>query len=70
MEAVSSPMVATAKLPVLNPGEFELWKMRIEYSKQDHGSNSTNTDSMGDDVIYSFFANQSNSLQLDNEDLQ
>ncbi|GJT38179.1 hypothetical protein Tco_0938044 [Tanacetum coccineum] len=50
MEAVSSPMVATAKLPVLNPGEFELWKMRIEYSKQDHGSNSTNTDSMGDDI--------------------
>ncbi|GKD55823.1 hypothetical protein Tco_1289210 [Tanacetum coccineum] len=23
-------MVAAAKLPVLNPGEFELWKMRIE----------------------------------------
>ncbi|GJR45455.1 hypothetical protein Tco_1313558 [Tanacetum coccineum] len=30
MEAVSSPMVATAKLPVLNPGEFKLWKIRIE----------------------------------------
>ncbi|GKE70609.1 hypothetical protein Tco_1528681, partial [Tanacetum coccineum] len=30
MEAVSSPMVAAAKLPVLNPGEFKLWKMRIE----------------------------------------
>ncbi|GJX39391.1 hypothetical protein Tco_0252694 [Tanacetum coccineum] len=30
MEAVSSPMVAAAKLPVLNPGEFEVWKMRIE----------------------------------------
>ncbi|GKC93454.1 ribonuclease H-like domain-containing protein [Tanacetum coccineum] len=30
MEAVSSPMVAAAKLPVLNPREFELWKMRIE----------------------------------------
>ncbi|GJW75280.1 hypothetical protein Tco_0134650 [Tanacetum coccineum] len=30
MEAVSSPMVAAAKLLVLNPGEFELWKMRIE----------------------------------------
>ncbi|GJR98102.1 hypothetical protein Tco_0270276 [Tanacetum coccineum] len=30
MEAISSPMVAAAKLPVLNPGEFELWKMRIE----------------------------------------
>ncbi|GJR45938.1 hypothetical protein Tco_1314041 [Tanacetum coccineum] len=24
------PMVAAAKLPVLNPGEFKLWKMRIE----------------------------------------
>ncbi|GJW12728.1 ribonuclease H-like domain-containing protein [Tanacetum coccineum] len=30
MEAVSAPMVAAAKLPVLNPNEFELWKMRIE----------------------------------------
>ncbi|GJZ05656.1 hypothetical protein Tco_0539449 [Tanacetum coccineum] len=30
MEAVSSPMVSAAKLPVLNLGEFELWKMRIE----------------------------------------
>ncbi|GJY11649.1 putative ribonuclease H-like domain-containing protein [Tanacetum coccineum] len=30
MEAVSSPMVAAAKLLVLNPGEFELWKIRIE----------------------------------------
>ncbi|GJX39742.1 hypothetical protein Tco_0253045 [Tanacetum coccineum] len=30
MEAVSSPMVVAAKLPVLNPNEFELWKMRIE----------------------------------------
>ncbi|GJX88569.1 hypothetical protein Tco_0340583 [Tanacetum coccineum] len=30
MEAVSSPMVAAVKLPVLNLGEFELWKIRIE----------------------------------------
>ncbi|GJX24550.1 putative ribonuclease H-like domain-containing protein [Tanacetum coccineum] len=30
MESVSAPMVAAAKLPLLNPGEFELWKMRIE----------------------------------------
>ncbi|GJW72746.1 hypothetical protein Tco_0132116 [Tanacetum coccineum] len=30
MESVFAPMVAAAKLPVLNPGEFELWKMRIE----------------------------------------
>ncbi|GJZ72135.1 putative ribonuclease H-like domain-containing protein [Tanacetum coccineum] len=30
MEAVSLPMVAVVKLPVLNPNEYELWKMRIE----------------------------------------
>ncbi|GKE60994.1 hypothetical protein Tco_1511361, partial [Tanacetum coccineum] len=30
MEAVSTPVVAAAKLPMLNPGEFELWKIRIE----------------------------------------
>ncbi|GJU92076.1 putative ribonuclease H-like domain-containing protein [Tanacetum coccineum] len=30
MEAVSSQMVVAAKLPVLNPNEYELWKMRIE----------------------------------------
>ncbi|GKE41403.1 ribonuclease H-like domain-containing protein [Tanacetum coccineum] len=30
MEAGSSTMVTAAKLPVLNPREFELWKMRIE----------------------------------------
>ncbi|GKC27612.1 hypothetical protein Tco_1034906 [Tanacetum coccineum] len=30
MKVVSSPMVAALKLPVFNPGEFELWKMRIE----------------------------------------
>ncbi|GJR92873.1 putative ribonuclease H-like domain-containing protein [Tanacetum coccineum] len=30
MESVSAQMVAAAKLPVLNPNEFELWKMRIE----------------------------------------
>ncbi|GJT51346.1 putative ribonuclease H-like domain-containing protein [Tanacetum coccineum] len=39
-------------------------------TNQAHGSNSANTDSMSDAVIYSFFANQSNSPQLDNEDLQ
>ncbi|GJX47412.1 putative reverse transcriptase domain-containing protein [Tanacetum coccineum] len=39
-------------------------------SNQAYGSNSANTDSMSDVVIYSFFVNQSNSPQLDNEDLQ
>ncbi|GJU69928.1 hypothetical protein Tco_1256187 [Tanacetum coccineum] len=39
-------------------------------TNQANGSNSVNTDSLSDAVIYSFFANQSNSPQLDNEDLQ
>nr|GEU42160.1 putative reverse transcriptase domain-containing protein [Tanacetum cinerariifolium] len=30
MESVSRQTVAAAKLPALNPNEFELWKMRIE----------------------------------------
>ncbi|GKA92718.1 zf-CCHC domain-containing protein [Tanacetum coccineum] len=30
MKALSTLMVVAAKLPVLNPNEFELWKMRIE----------------------------------------
>nr|GEY57308.1 hypothetical protein [Tanacetum cinerariifolium] len=39
-------------------------------TNQTHGSNSTNTNSLSDAVIYSFFANQSNGLQFDNKDLQ
>ncbi|GJY36084.1 ribonuclease H-like domain-containing protein [Tanacetum coccineum] len=39
-------------------------------SNQAYDSNSVNTDSMSDVVIYSFFANQSNSLQLNDEGLQ
>nr|GEY80094.1 ribonuclease H-like domain-containing protein [Tanacetum cinerariifolium] len=31
MESVSAQMVADVKLPVLNPGEFDLWKMRIQH---------------------------------------
>ncbi|GKA61878.1 hypothetical protein Tco_0761397 [Tanacetum coccineum] len=30
MEAVSLQMVSATKLPVLNPGQFELWKIRIK----------------------------------------
>ncbi|GJZ11444.1 hypothetical protein Tco_0546203 [Tanacetum coccineum] len=41
-----------------------------DLSNQAYGSNSANTDSMSDVVIYSFFANQSNSPQLNYEDLQ
>ncbi|GJU80697.1 retrovirus-related pol polyprotein from transposon TNT 1-94 [Tanacetum coccineum] len=39
-------------------------------SNQAYGSNSANNDSMSDVVIYSFFGNQSNSPQLNDEDLQ
>nr|GEX26735.1 ribonuclease H-like domain-containing protein [Tanacetum cinerariifolium] len=39
-------------------------------TNQAHGSNSANIDSLSDAVIYSVFVNQSNSPQLDNEDLQ
>ncbi|GKG14117.1 hypothetical protein Tco_0353717, partial [Tanacetum coccineum] len=39
-------------------------------STQDHASTSPNVNSLSDVVIYSFFANPSNSPQLDNEDLK
>ncbi|GKD55968.1 ribonuclease H-like domain-containing protein, partial [Tanacetum coccineum] len=39
-------------------------------SNQAYGSNTANTDSISDAMIYSFFANQSNSPQLKDEDLQ
>nr|GEX13151.1 reverse transcriptase domain-containing protein [Tanacetum cinerariifolium] len=39
-------------------------------TNQARGCNSASTNSLSDVMIYSFFANQSNSLQLNNEDLQ
>nr|GFC63332.1 hypothetical protein [Tanacetum cinerariifolium] len=30
MESLSPQVVSAAKLPILNPNEFHLWKMRIE----------------------------------------
>nr|GEU94726.1 hypothetical protein [Tanacetum cinerariifolium] len=39
-------------------------------TNQAHGSNFGNTDSLSDAVIYYLFVNQSNSLQIDNKDLQ
>nr|GEZ86718.1 hypothetical protein [Tanacetum cinerariifolium] len=30
MYSLNTPVVSTAKLPILNPNEFDLWKMRIE----------------------------------------
>ncbi|GKF43724.1 hypothetical protein Tco_0130276, partial [Tanacetum coccineum] len=43
---------------------------KVWSSNQAYGSNSANTDSMSDAVIYPFFANQSTSPQLNDEDLQ
>ncbi|GJR72631.1 hypothetical protein Tco_0084996 [Tanacetum coccineum] len=41
MEAGSSTMVAAARLLVLNPREFELWKMRIEHVEQTYPPTTT-----------------------------
>nr|GEW41230.1 zf-CCHC domain-containing protein/DUF4219 domain-containing protein/UBN2 domain-containing protein [Tanacetum cinerariifolium] len=30
MDLLSTPVVSAAKLPILNPNEFDLWRMRIE----------------------------------------
>nr|GEZ42478.1 ribonuclease H-like domain-containing protein [Tanacetum cinerariifolium] len=30
MDSQSTPVVSASKLPILNPNEFDLWKMRIE----------------------------------------
>nr|GEZ40495.1 hypothetical protein [Tanacetum cinerariifolium] len=30
MESLSPQVLSAAKLPILNPNEFDLWKMRIE----------------------------------------
>nr|GEV05545.1 hypothetical protein [Tanacetum cinerariifolium] len=137
MESLNPQVVAAAKLPILNPNEFDLWKMSIEqyflmmdYSLWEvilNGDSPTLTKivdgvvqiispttaeqrltnkiklkargtllmalpnknqlkfnihkdaktfmeaiekSLSDAVIYSFFASQSNSPQLDNEDLK
>nr|GEU59584.1 ribonuclease H-like domain-containing protein [Tanacetum cinerariifolium] len=113
MESLNPQVVAAAKLPILNPNEFDLWKMRIEQyflmtnyslwevilngdspsptrivngvvqivapttaeqsvstaSPKAKVSSLLNVGSLSDDVIYFFFASQSNSPQLDNEDL-
>nr|GEX09097.1 ribonuclease H-like domain-containing protein [Tanacetum cinerariifolium] len=124
MESLSPQVVSAATLPILNPNEFDLWKMRIEqyflmtdYSiwevilngdspaltrvidgvlqpvapiTTEQSTNEPvsaaasisdvsskipvsalpNVDSLSNAVIYSFFASQSNSPQLDNDDLK
>nr|GEV73713.1 putative ribonuclease H-like domain-containing protein [Tanacetum cinerariifolium] len=130
MDSLSTPVVSAAKLPILNPNEFDLWKMRIEqyFLMTDYSlweviingdspaptvvidgvvrpatilsadqkrerrnklkarvsaatsvstvcaqlpvSSHPNIKSLSNVVIFSFFASQSTSPQLDNEDLK
>nr|GEW22852.1 ribonuclease H-like domain-containing protein [Tanacetum cinerariifolium] len=106
MESLNPQVVAAAKLPILNPNGFDLWKMRIEqYFLMTHYflwkvilngdspsptrivdgvvqivapttaakatvSTLLNVNSLSDAVIYYFLASQSNSPQLDNEELK
>nr|GEY82750.1 hypothetical protein [Tanacetum cinerariifolium] len=84
MESLSPQVVSAAKLPILNPNEFDLWKMRIEHTNEPVGvaasvsvvsakipvSALPNVDTLSNAVIYSFFASQSTSPQLDNDDLK
>nr|GEV85570.1 ribonuclease H-like domain-containing protein [Tanacetum cinerariifolium] len=106
MDSLSTPVVFAAKLPILNPNEFDLWKIRIEqyFLMTDYSlweviingdspvpivvievsdatsvfaictqlpvSSHLNIDSLSNAVIFSFFASQSTSPQLDNEDLK
>nr|GEV21724.1 ribonuclease H-like domain-containing protein [Tanacetum cinerariifolium] len=71
MDSLNTPVVSAAKLPILNPNEFDLWKMRIEqyffmtdYSLWEvilHGDSR---------VVQQVSHSQSTSSQLDNEDLK
>nr|GEW47427.1 hypothetical protein [Tanacetum cinerariifolium] len=102
MDSLSPQVVSADKLPILNPNEFDLWKMRIEqyFLMTDYSSWEVilNGDSLVPTrvvegvlqpvapttaeqklakknelkarVIYSFFASQSTSPQLYNEDLK
>ncbi|GJR76823.1 putative ribonuclease H-like domain-containing protein [Tanacetum coccineum] len=49
---------------------LKIYETEVKGSNQAYGSNSANTDSMSDVVIYSFFANQSSNPQLNDEDLR
>nr|GEW30035.1 hypothetical protein [Tanacetum cinerariifolium] len=71
VRVIVNAVVAAAMLPILNPNEFDLWKMRIEHyllmtvnvvpivsaaSSKASVSTLPNVDSLTDAVIYSFFA--------------
>nr|GEZ76772.1 ribonuclease H-like domain-containing protein [Tanacetum cinerariifolium] len=79
MDSLSILVVSAAKLPILNPNEFDLWKMRIEqyflmtdYSLWEvilNGDSPVPTIVI-DGVVQPVAHSQSTSPQLDNEDLK
>ncbi|GJV80847.1 retrotransposon protein, putative, ty1-copia subclass, partial [Tanacetum coccineum] len=76
-EAMDSQTTQTIKLPILQPGEYDLWKMRMEQYLQllrtdleGAADSSTTIENLSDAMIYSFVASQPSTPRLDNEDLQ
>nr|GEX37006.1 ribonuclease H-like domain-containing protein [Tanacetum cinerariifolium] len=71
MDQDSVHMVAVSKVPMLKPDEAVNTVHGVtNSSSQATAVNSTTIDNLSDAVICSFFVSQSNSPQLDNEDLQ
>nr|GEY36893.1 ribonuclease H-like domain-containing protein [Tanacetum cinerariifolium] len=82
MESLSPRVVAAAKLPICNPNEFDLWKMRIEqyflmtdYSLWEvilNGDSPTPTRVVDDakSLMEAIEKSQSNSPQLGNDDMK
>nr|GEU43644.1 hypothetical protein [Tanacetum cinerariifolium] len=79
MGPVESPqMVSTVNLPILKKGIYELDiddlynNLKVfEADIKGHGSSGqASSSSYADDLMFSFFASQSNSPQLDDEDLE
>ncbi|GJU96250.1 hypothetical protein Tco_1321006 [Tanacetum coccineum] len=77
-QSETTQTVSTLKLLILKTGDYDLWSMRMEqylthtnfalWEILSKGQASSST--YADDVMFSFFVNQSNSPQLDNEDLE
>ncbi|GJU67574.1 ribonuclease H-like domain-containing protein [Tanacetum coccineum] len=74
---MDSQTTQTIKLPILQAGEYDIWKMRMEQYLQllrtdleGVADSSTTVENLSDVVIYSFFSSQQSIPQLDNEDLQ
>nr|GEW02512.1 hypothetical protein [Tanacetum cinerariifolium] len=79
MDQDSAHMVDASKVPMLKPGEFEIWRMRIEQYIQNmdyalweviENAQVNTVDYLSDAVICAFLASQPNSPQLAHKDLK